>query len=622
LYNTDAAAEKFPVAAVVSARRLGHSRRERDARSLTESSIVPLWTLRRPDPALTERLARRCDLSPVIAGLLVSRGHSDEERTDEHLKASPMGLRDPFGLPGMHAACERLARAIRDKENILVHGDYDVDGVTGTALLTRLLRQVGARVRWHIPNRLVDGYSFGAHSVRRARETGSTVVISVDNGTSAGDTIAELASIGVDTIVTDHHEPPDGPLPDAVAIVNPKLRESTYGWRELCGGAVAFKLAWGLAQHLGEAGRASSEMKQFLEEACAYVAIATVCDVVPLLDENRVFARFGLRALQSTTNPGLRALLAIAKLDGRPLSAEDVGFQIGPRINASGRLGSAQRAVDLLLAETDEHARSLARELDGLNDRRKSIEREVLEDARRVVEARLADPERHPVIVVAAEGWHQGVVGIVAARLVDQYHRPAIVIGLDGDEGRGSARSVSEFSVLDAMKGGAEHVLRFGGHAQAAGCEIRADAVDAFREAVCDAARRMLGTAGHAEAQLVIDHELPLSEMTPALMSQLDRLEPFGERNEKPLFLSSDVRLARPATVLGAEGTHLRLDVRRGSTSLKALAFGMADRKAELAMGKPLHVVYTPRWNHWRGERNLELMLADFAVGESAPRLG
>ena len=348
-----------------------------------------------------------------------------------------MGLHDPFGLPGMEEACERLARAIRDKENVLVHGDYDVDGVTGTALLTRLLRQVGARVRWHIPNRLVDGYSFGEHSVRRARETESTVVISVDNGTSAGETIGQLNDIGVDTIVTDHHEPPDGPLPDALAIVNPKLHESTYPWRELCGGAVAFKLAWGLAQHLGEGRQASAEMKKFLEEACAYVAIATVCDVVPLLDENRVFARYGLRALGSSTNPGLRALCQTAKLDGRTPTAEDVGYQIGPRINASGRLGSAQRAVDLLLAETDEHARALARELDGLNDRRKTIEREVLAEAQQVVEDSLSDPDQHPVLVLAGQGWHQGVVGIVAARLVDRYHRPAIVIGLDGAEGRG-----------------------------------------------------------------------------------------------------------------------------------------------------------------------------------------
>ncbi len=573
------------------------------------------WILRRPDAELVRHLAGRCDLSPVVAGLLVSRGHTDPDATKTHLLASPMGLHDPFLLPGMHAATERLVRAIRDGENVLVHGDYDVDGVTGTALLVRLLREVGARVDWHIPNRLVDGYSFGAHSVARARETGAKVVISVDNGTSAFQTIGELNEIGVDTIVTDHHEPPDGPLPEAVAIVNPKLAESRYPCRELCGGAVAFKLAWGLAQRIsGE--RVSPALRKFLEDACAYVAIATVCDVVPLVGENRIFARFGLRALSQTRNVGLAALLDTCGLAGRALCAEDVGFQVGPRINASGRLGSARSAVELLLASTPEEARVHAAELERLNTERKAIERELVARARETVRAGFADPVEHPLIVVAGQGWHQGVVGIVAARLVDEFHRPALVIGLDGDEGRGSARSVEGFNVLEALKGGAEHMLRFGGHAQAAGCEVRADRVDRLRADVCAKARAMLARESYAPARLLVDCELPLMEMTPALLAEIDRLEPFGEQNAKPVLVSADVRLARPAVELGQDGRHLRLDVRQGATVHKALAFGMGHRKSELAMGAPLHLAYTPRWNVWRGERTLELVLADFAVGD------
>ncbi len=572
------------------------------------------WTVRKPAPELVRKLAGFCELHEVAASLLVNRGHSDPEAAHRHLLAAPKGLHDPLGLPDMQAACERLERAIQDGENILIHGDYDVDGVTGTSLLVRMLRLVGANVTWHIPNRLVDGYSFGPHSVERAKETGSTVVISVDNGTSAAETIAQLKAAGVDTIVTDHHEPPDGPLPDAVAIVNPKLKSSTYPWRELCGGAVAFKLAWGLANHLSPEGITSPEMKLFLEEACAYVAIATVCDVVPLLDENRIFARFGLRALAATKNPGLAAMLDICGLRGRALTAEDVGFQIGPRINASGRLGSAESAVELLLAETDEEARRYAKKLDGLNGERKEIERGVLEEALREVEASFLDAEEFPVLVVANQGWHQGVVGIVAARLVDRYHRPAIVVGLDGEEGRGSARSVAGFSVLEAMKGGGEHMLRFGGHEQAAGCEVRADQIDALRSSVCARARELFETHGQSEAELVMDAELPLSEVTAALMGQLERLEPFGEQNEKPQFVSSGLRLARPAVVLGADKRHLRIDVRIGATVMKAMAFGMADRREELVMGKDIRLVYTPRWNHWRGDRSLELLVADFAI--------
>ncbi|MFT7662969.1 MAG: single-stranded-DNA-specific exonuclease [Planctomycetota bacterium] len=575
---------------------------------------MALWKIRTPDSEVVRRVAGYCDIPEVAASLLVNRGHTDPAEALHFLVAAPKGMRDPMGMPDMQPAVERLAKAIEAGENILVHGDYDVDGVTGTSLLVRMLKLVGANVQWHIPNRLVDGYSFGTHSVDRARDTNSTVVISVDNGTSAGETIAQLKAAGVDTIVTDHHEPPDGPLPDAVAIVNPKVKTSTYEWRELCGGAVAFKLAWGLAKHMAPEGNTSPAMKIFLEEACAYVAIATVCDVVPLIDENRIFARFGLRALAATKNHGLNAMLEICGLKGRELTAEDVGFQIGPRINASGRLGSAQCAVDLLLAETAEDAKACAQKLDDLNAERKEIERGVLEQALADVEEHFLDPDEYPVILVAGQNWHQGVVGIVAARLVDRYHRPAIVIGLDGAEGRGSARSIAGFSVLDAMKGGAEHMLRFGGHEQAAGCEVSADSITALRSAVCERAREMFEANGREEATLTIDAELPLSEITPALMNQIDRLEPFGEQNSKPLFVSSYLRLERPPTILGADKRHLRLDVRRGATVMKALAFGMADRRDELQMGMDIRLVHTPRWNHWRGNRNLELLVADFSV--------
>ena len=577
------------------------------------------WILRRPDRSTVEALARRRDLPEVVAGLLVSRGHCEVEAVDVHLAASPRGLHDPSLLPGMEAATERLERAVRDGETVLVHGDYDVDGVTGTALLMRLLRLVGARARWHIPNRLVDGYSFGDHSLEKARETGATVVISVDNGTSAFETIAALQERGVDTVVTDHHEPPPphpelGALPPAAAVVNPKLEDSTYPWRELCGGAVAFKLAWGLCQRLSGAQRVRPEFKAFLDDAMAYVAIATVSDVVPLLDENRIFARWGLKSLEGTRNPGLRALLTVAGLEGRGLGAEDVAFQIGPRINASGRLGSAARAVELFLSENLDHALGLARELDALNQERRTIEREVLDQAR-VEAARFADPAEHPVLVLAGEGWHQGVVGIVAARLVEEYGRPAVVIGLDGAEGRGSARSVPGFSVLEALHGGAGEVLRYGGHAQAAGLEVRAAAVPALREAVCRRARELLGGAEYPPLELQIDCELPLARMTPGLMRHFDRLAPFGERNEKPVLLSRDLRLSAPPRLVGAERTHLLLRLRQGAVEHKAMGFGMGARADELVMGRPVEAVYTPVWNTFRGETRLELVLHDFRVG-------
>ena len=580
--------------------------------------MSPRWRRCEPDPELVRAVAREAGLPRVVAHLLVTRGHTEGAAAEAHLRASPMGLHDPFLLPGMEAATERLQRAIRDGETILVHGDYDVDGVTGTSLLMRLLDLVGAKAAWHIPNRLTDGYSFGEHSIARAAETGAGVVISVDNGTSAHAVIAQLAERGVDTVVTDHHEAPPGPLPEATAIVNPKLPDSTYPWRELCGGAVAFKLAWGLAQKLSGARRVTPELKAFLQDAMAYVAIATVCDVVPLLDENRVFARGGLRALEVTENPGLRAMLGVCGLLGRRLSADDVGFQVGPRINASGRLGSAQRAVDLLLARDDDTARRLAGELDALNERRKEIESEVLAEARAQA-GDYADAARHPVLVLAGKGWHQGVVGIVAARLTEQFGRPAIVIGLpdsEGEPGRGSARTVDGFHILEAMSGGAEHMLRYGGHAQAAGCEVEAGRIDALREAVCAKARTMLGAQGDFQApELRIDAELAFEDVNRELMAWVDRLEPFGEGNAEPVFAARDLRLAEPVREVGREGGHLLMRLRRGDHVLKAMGFRLAGRKDELQLGRPIEAAFTPRWNTFRGETNLELTLHDFRVG-------
>ncbi|MDF1798715.1 MAG: single-stranded-DNA-specific exonuclease RecJ [Planctomycetota bacterium] len=584
------------------------------------------WVLRPLDEAVAARLGKRLDLAAPVAALLAGRGHTDPADARKHLDASPMGLHDPGLLPDMALACDRLMRAVEGGETILVHGDYDVDGVTGTTVLMRLFSLIGAKAVWHIPNRMTDGYSFGTHSLERAKATGATLVISVDNGTSAFETIADLKAAGVDTIVTDHHEPPPphpkyGALPDAVAIVNPKLPTSEYPWRELCGGAVAFKLAWAFARKLEAGpdgvGRVSPRMKAFLEDSLSYVAIATLCDVVPLRDENRIFARAGLASLVRSTNPGLAALARVAGLADKPrLSAQDVTFGIGPRINASGRLGSAQRAVELLLATNDEDASRLADELDELNQERKRIEAVVLDEAR-IAAGEYPDAEAHPVLFVAGQGWHQGVVGIVAARLVEEFGRPAIVVGLDGDEGRGSARSVAGFDVLAAMRGADGIFARYGGHAAAAGCEIRADAVDDARTAIQQHAKQLIAAAGGITAPpLIVDVELPLANLNEAIMHQVDRLEPFGAENDEPLFLAKDVRLDGPPRRVGVDRNHLILELRHGARVFKAIGFRMGEREDELRPGVPIHAAYRPMWNTFRGRTNLELRLIDFQVGE------
>ena len=585
----------------------------------------PRWKLRSVDRERVAALSRALGTSEMTSTLLVARGILDRDAARAHLEPRLSMLHDPARLPGMQAATARIARAVHGRETILVHGDYDVDGVTGTALLMRLFALLGAKAAWHIPNRFTDGYSFGAHSVEKARASGATLVISVDNGTSAVETIAELRALGIDTIVTDHHEPPPGALPEAVAIVNPKLAGSPYPFRELCGGAVAFKLAWGVCQELSGATatgptrsaptKVREDLREFLVDAMGYVAIATVCDVVPLVDENRCLARYGLRSLEASRSPGIRALLSIAKLDGQPLEADDVAFKVGPRINASGRLGSAERAVELLLATDARAASHLAGELDRLNAERKRIESELLAEALAAAEP-FADRGAHPVLVVAKQGWHQGVVGIIAARLAARFERPAIVIGLDGDTGKGSGRSVAGFSILEALHAGAEHATKYGGHAQAIGLEIRAERVEALRAALCARASEMLRERGFAASEILVDCEVPLARVTSEWMREIDKLKPFGERNERPVVLSPCLRLAEPPRVVGSDESHLMLQLRHGAQCLKAMAFGMAHRAGELRMGVDVHAIHTPKWNVFRGEKNLELELIDFATGE------
>jgi single-stranded-DNA-specific exonuclease len=561
---------------------------------------------------------RRHALSPVLARLLVARGLDEPEAAGRHLAPNRTQLADPFALSGMRAATERVRRALEAQETILVHGDYDVDGVTGTALLVRLLRLVGARVEWHVPDRRVDGYSFGPHSVERARATGATLVISVDNGTSAGETIDELARLGVDVVVTDHHEPPLGPLPRAAAIVNPKLA-GEHGFRELCGGAVAFKLAWGVALALSGEGRATPRLREFLEDALALVGLATVCDVVPLVDENRVFAGYGLKALATTRHAGLRALLERAGVlrEGVP-SAEDVAFRVGPRLNAAGRIGSAADAIELLLCEDEARARALAEVLERRNAERKEIERALCAEAFREAERLAARDELAP-LVLAGQGWHQGVVGIVAARVVERFGRPALVIGLQGERGRGSARSLPGLDLLELMHGAAGCFERYGGHAQAAGCEVRADAIERLREALAVRARALWAERPPEAPPAWYDEELELAAVDAALLRELARLAPFGERNEKPVFRTRDLRLAEPPRRVGASGEHLALRVRRGPHVLRAIGFGLGPRADALGPGRPLEVLHTPRWSSWSGERRIELELHDLALAEQAP---
>ena len=578
-------------------------------------STSPTWKMREIDTALGGELARGTGQPPLVGHLLAARGLTSAQEATEHLNPSFEGLHDPATLPGMEVATERLAQAIETGETILIHGDYDVDGTTGTAILVRLLRHFDADVTWHVPNRFTDGYAFGEHSIQKAKETGATLLVSVDNGTSSFETIAALKELGVDTIVTDHHEPPTGDLPPAVAIVNPKLHDSEYPFRELCGGAVAFKLAWGLCQRITGAERVRTDLKEFLTQAMAYVAIATVCDVVPLIDENRVLAHYGLRVLAATEHAGLRALLATSGLDdGRKLRGDHVGFQIGPRINAPGRLETAAATVELLICDDESEARTLAARMETLNQTRKEMQTKLSAEVLSVA-GDLGPTSQDPVAFLAGPGWHQGLVGIVAARVAETLNRPAFIAHIEDEHAVGSVRSVPGVDVLQILRGAEGIYTKGGGHAAAAGFTVPVAKIDEMRAALYARALELHPGGEFPERPLWIDAELPFEEVTGESLLCLDALEPYGQDNEAPVFLSRDLRLAEQPQVLGVDKTHMKLTFRSGSHTLKAMAFGMAHRFSELKMGEPVHAVYHHNWNTFRGQTNLELQILDFACG-------
>jgi single-stranded-DNA-specific exonuclease len=544
-----------------------------------------------------------CDellLPEPICRLLAARGHTPADTAKRYLRPRLDQLLSPEQLLDLDRAVDRLIRAIRAGETILVHGDYDVDGMSSTALLTRALRAVGATVVPFIPQRLVDGYDLGDAGVRAARAAGATVVVTADCGTSAVTPVATLQGEGIDVIISDHHLP-GGDLPNAYAILNPKRPGCESGDKDLAAVGVAFKLALAVTRAMGGNENTVFGMLDL-------VALATIADIAPLRGENRVFARYGLKMLAETKNLGLRALIRATGLDNKVLTAGRVGYILAPRLNAVGRLGHAMRGVELLLATSEHEANSIARELEELNARRQDIDRAVLDDARRrVLQLDLDDTFG---IVLAEDGWHPGVIGIVASRIVEEFGRPTVLIGLNGDEGKGSGRSISRFD-LHAGIGRCRHLLkRFGGHRSAAGVTIARDQVDAFARCFNESARSVL-TADDLVPELRVDMEVALSDLTPGFEALLRHLEPCGVGNAAPVLMTRGVRLAAPARVVGPGGLKLRLEMDAGSP-LDAIGWSLGARIGEIDMSRPIDIVYRLERDEYQGVSRLQARIADF----------
>jgi len=566
------------------------------------------WVFPPSDRHLAGVMARAVGISPVTAQVLVNRGVRDPAVARKFLQPQLGDLIDPMRFSGMVPAVDRLHRALRENEQIAIFGDYDVDGTTGTALLARYLRLVGRDPIIRIPHRMTEGYGLSVAAVEDFALAGAKVLVTIDCGTNDHEEIELARARGIDVIVVDHHETPTRES-GALALINPKA-DANYPFKGISSVGIAFKLAQVLANKLERSSRLNESYARFIVDAMAYVALGTVADVSPLTDENRVLVAFGLKALESCTCPGLRALVDKVGLSGKRIDTFDISFKLAPRLNALGRLGSAQQTVDLFLTEDPARIAELMKQLESANRARKDIEEAIFEQAVEQVERR---PELHrdPVIVVADERWHVGVVGIVAARLVDRYARPAFVLAIDGDMAKGSGRSIEGFGLHEAIEAARDLIVSGGGHARAAGAGVKRDKLEEFRIRINEHAVKA-GCGELPEPALAVDEEVRLGDVTKGLVKELQRLEPHGEGNRPPRFVASHLRVAGQPRLMGKKNDHLSFHVAEpDGPGIRAVGFGRADWFDALGSAHTVSLAFRPVLNEWLGRESVELHVDD-----------
>ena len=554
-----------------------------------------------PDPGRAARLAAELGLPVPLARLLLQRGLTEAEAARAFLRPALENLSDPARLPGIAVAVEVITAAVRGHETILVHGDYDVDGQAAVAILTRALRVAGAKVEGFVPHRLRDGYDFGPAGLQHAQAIGARLIVTCDCGITAVDAVRGAEAAGIRVVITDHHLP--GPeLPPASAIVDPQCSPEPTGLEGLCGAGIAFKLVQALVPALGLPPALPHHLLD-------YVALATVADVVPLTGENRIMVRHGLRLLRNTRWVGLRALIASAGLERGELRAGQVGFILAPRLNAAGRIGEAADGLRLLLTDDEEEARVLAERLDRLNQERQALDQRILDEAIAQVEA-AGNLEHRAGIVLGADDWHPGVVGIVASRVVERYGRPTFLVGFDGEVGKGSGRSISRFDLHEALRSCSDLLERFGGHRMAAGLTLRRDRFEAFRDRFEEIAARHL-PADQLGPEQRVDLEVTLTDLTEELERLCRHLEPCGMGNPAPVFGVRGVEFTRRQLVgvNHLRGTFANCGVgesgRGWEGSLAAIAFQQADRLSWLT-DEPVDAAFRLEQNEYRGIASLQ----------------
>ncbi len=580
-------------------------------------------------------LAGRLKTSPLIAQILINRGITDAGDCRDFLLPTLKLLPDPSLIANLPRAAQRIAQAIRDRQKIVIYGDYDVDGITATSILWHAIRLLGGRADYYIPHRIEEGYGLNSDAITQICDDGANLIVSVDCGITGLDQAKIAASRNVDLIITDHHESCALPhaddlaanvtpprmvpvLPECYAIVHPRLSESplipsTYPNPHLCGAGVAFKLAWGIGQAMSGATRVSDDFRAFLVEATALAALGTIADVVPLQGENRILAHFGLGGLKQSKLTGIKALIASAKLTGQKLNSYHVGFLLAPRLNASGRMGHAREAVEMLTSADEPRALEIAHFLETQNRERQGLEKAIFEQALEQCVQLHYDSEDCRAIVLGGESWHPGVIGIVASRIVNRFHRPTVMIALNNGHGQGSARSISGFHLAHALAACGEHLETFGGHEMAAGLSLQTHRLPDFREAFCSHATRTLRPE-QLQAQLHLDCAAELKNLNEALVKELARLGPFGQSNPQPLLFLHSVEIAGRPRRVGRSSEHLQFQVKHNTTTMKCIAFRRGDMIDQLPPGTKVDLAAQPSINEFNGRCAVELEVKDIRL--------
>jgi single-stranded-DNA-specific exonuclease len=572
------------------------------------------WLVYPHDAARVQDLERVLGVTPVVAQLLLRRRMCDPQQARRFLDPRLSDLPDPQSLPGMSTAATLVHRAVAERRKIFIYGDYDADGMTATAILVSCLKNLGADVGYYVPNRLDDGYGLNCEAIAQLQERGAELLVTVDCGIASVECAKFARDRGLSLIITDHHLI-GSELPVADAIVHPALPGSNYPFADLCGAAIAFKLAWAICQLACNASRVTPPLREFLRSALGLAAVGTVCDVVPLIDENRVIVRHGLSNIQSHGCLGLRALMRVAGLDQRArLSSEDLAFGIGPRLNAAGRLGQAQLGVELLTSDHGPRVDALAEYLQQLNLSRDSLDRSINLSAHKQIKERF-DQEHDPAFVLADREWHPGVIGIVAGRLVEKMHRPTVLIALDGMGAKpavGSARSVCGLDLYRALEHCRRHLISYGGHAAAAGFKIDESQVESFRAAFCEYVEHHL-SPDERLAELHVDVETTFGQLTLETLNEMEQLAPFGQGNPRPVLCATHVQLLEAPRRMGSGERHLSTRLAQHGVRMRAVAFGRADWAEHLsATDRPIDVAFQPVINEFQGRRRVELQLLDW----------